>query len=174
MAQTAVDGTAGGNGGTPAGDSGAAKSDGNIFDPASITATGSPDGSNGTGEPKRKRGRPPGSRNRNSAGTGSAKKQAKGSPVHLEGIEKILLSIHVGMAAFLKAPELMISQDEAKTLSSAIAEVSEHYPVVADAKTLAWINLTMALGMIYGPRGVAIYVRNKGEKNGGGIEHPPA
>lgn len=75
--------------------------------------------------------------------------------------------MHHMAAAALSAPELVIQESDAKSLAIAIAEVSKHYPMTIDPKTMAWVNLVSAAGMIYGPRFYFINQRKKeeGKKN---------
>lgn len=82
----------------------------------------------------------------------------------MNGIESVLLSIHGMMAAALKTPELALEKDEAQAMATAIAEVSRHYPMTIDPKTMAWINLASCASMVYGPRLYMISTRKNGEK----------
>lgn len=108
------------------------------------------------GEPKR-RGRPPGSRTRTSSGKEKI-------PSSLEGIEGILLSLHTMGATFAKVPELVITDEEAKKLSAAIDRVAALYDFGATEKTLAWVNLAMCVGGIYGTRLFVYSMRTKAEE----------
>lgn len=66
------------------------------------------------------------------------------------------------MAAIaFQSPELAINDTEAKALAAAVAGVAEHYPVAVDPKAMAWINLVMAAGYIYGPRFISARTRIK-------------
>jgi hypothetical protein len=76
--------------------------------------------------------------------------------VDISGVEQLLFSIHAMGAAILKTPELAIQPAEAKALATAVAGVSRHYDVAIAAKTMDWINLFTALGMVYGPRLIVI------------------
>ena len=116
------------------------------FDAGTGAGSGSPDSGSGP----RRRGRKPGSTNKPKANTAS-----------VVGIEKILLSTHQMMAAFLSVPELAIDEQEAALIASASAEVAKHYDIVPDPKTQAWINLAMALGAVYGPRAYIIYNKSR-------------
>lgn len=49
-------------------------------------------------------------------------------------------------------PVFNLSEDEAKALAKAVAEVSKHYNVVVNPKTTALIQLVGTAGMIYFPR----------------------
>lgn len=67
--------------------------------------------------------------------------------------------MHAMAAGFIGAQELNIDDDESKTLAAAVAGVAAHYNVTANPKTVAWVNLATALGMVYGPRVAAIRLR---------------
>lgn len=137
-----------------------------IVDPAGIAGTGATvadtggsggDSASSVGsDGKRKRGRPPGSRNNGTAAPKAAK-------VDISGIEKLLFSTHMMFAGFAKTPELAIDPAEAKTLAEATANVARHYNVAISEKTQDWANFLMALGAIYGTRFVAI-ARRKGDE----------
>lgn len=107
--------------------------------------------STGTGK---RRGRKPGTRNKD-AGEKSA--------VNINGIEKILYSIHAVLAGITKVPELELDEREAKDIANAIAGVSEQYMLTIDPKKAAWIDLARVVGVVYGPRGVSYYMRKKAE-----------
>lgn len=93
----------------------------------------------------------------------SAEQSQAGSdaPLNINGVEKILYSIHSVTAALLKVPELEIDAKEAKELASAIEGVTDQYKLTLDPKTAAWIDLGRAVGVIYGPRCVSFYMRKK-------------
>jgi hypothetical protein len=117
-------------------------------------ATG--DATGGNDAPKR-RGRPKGSKN---VGTGT---QAPKTKTTLEGLENILLSIHLMGAGFLKCPELVIEQKEAEKISEAIKRVAEFYPIGFTEKQMAWANLIFVLATIEGTRIIAIWNRTQKE-----------
>lgn len=68
------------------------------------------------------------------------------------------------LAAIARIPELAIDKDEANALATGISRVSSHYDMAATQKSLDWANLFMALGMVYGPRIIAISARKSDEK----------
>lgn len=106
-------------------------------------------------EPKRKRGRPKGS------GSGSSTKTGSKDSLHIVGTAPILLSIHAMLAGMLKTPELELDPSEAKLLGDAAENVMKHYDVTASAKTIAWVNLAMICGQVYGPRIFAMQMRKR-------------
>ena len=130
-----------------------------IVDPADIggdsTGSGSGNDGNSAGEPRKRRGRKPGS-----GSTRSPKAQA----LDINGVEKILFSAHAILASLTKTPELMMDHTEAAELSKAIGSVARHYDVTASAKTVDIANLVMVAGMIYGSRIIAIRARKGKEK----------
>lgn len=68
-------------------------------------------------------------------------------------------------AAFLKVPQLVLSEDESKKLAEAITSVTELYDIpLMDEKTQVWVNLAMVAGSIYGPRIVAHTLEKKASK----------
>jgi hypothetical protein len=96
-------------------------------------------------------------------GTGAIA-QAKKSKNSLEGIERMLYSIHAMGATMLKAPELMLAPEEAQSLAAAIGQVAEHYDLGMSETALAWTNLAMVAGTIYGTRVFAYAQRTKAEE----------
>lgn len=68
----------------------------------------------------------------------------------------------IGATAFA-TPELALDEPEAKQLAGAITEVSRHYAINVDEKTMAWGQLFIAIGMIYGTRLIAVRTRKKTE-----------
>ena len=76
--------------------------------------------------------------------------------------------MHFGLGIMLKAPELELSDDEAKQYAKGVAMVARHYDMGASAKTLDWFNLMTTMASIYGVRVIAIAARRKAERRGGG------
>lgn len=111
---------------------------------------GGGDGDAGSG--RRRRGRKPGTKNRAKA-------------IDLSGLEKLLLSLHAGMAYAFATPELALDESEAHNLGDAMARVFRHYPMLdkISEKGLDHANLVAQLSMIYGSRFVAINLRRKTE-----------
>lgn len=152
----------GGNGGSPdAGNGGTRIVDGfTVYDPGTIAGGTSGDGGD-SGVP-RKRGRKPGSKN--GSGTGAQRTAAQKASTAVEGIEKLLLSLHTMAAIGFQTPELAIAPEDAKLLSGAIVDVAEQYSVTVDPKVAAWAKLCMIAGTIYGGRILQIHLRHKSER----------
>jgi hypothetical protein len=76
-------------------------------------------------------------------------------------------------ATFLKTPELALDEAEAKQLSDAVTRVSELYEIpLMDEKTMAWVNLAITAGTIYGPRAVAVVAVKMNRKPKGPVIVP--
>lgn len=130
---------------------------GNPVDPDSVAsvASGSDNGEPGgsvEGQPApKRRGRPPGSRNKSSGSNSSAAK-AKVSPT-VTGIEKTLLSLHMIAATITQTPELALEDAEAVAIAEAVANVSEHYSIPGiDEGPASIVMLAGTLLAIYGKR----------------------
>ena len=65
------------------------------------------------------------------------------------------------LSVLTKCPELAIEEKEAQNLSSAITKVAEFYPVEIAPKMVAWVNLILCCGAVYGTRAIAIGNRLK-------------
>ena len=141
---------AGTTGGTDSGNGVDAGVDGDddTIDPR--TVTGNDDspvlGLNKDGSPRRRRGRKPG-------GT-----TQKASSLDLNGLEAILLSTHMMLAAIVKEPVIAIDKAEAALLATSIGNVARHYDLGASRLTLDWIALGSAMASVYAPRAIAMWV----------------
>lgn len=145
------------------------------IDPAAFAGAGggsegeSGSGSAGIGEIRynkdgsiaKRRGRKPGAGN---SGASSGSRKNAGTSVSVNGIEKILLSLHMMGASALNTPELMLDDSEAKMLAEGIAGVQEFYSYAPSAETIAWANLIAASVAIYGPRAVTVYNNRQKQK----------
>lgn len=138
-----------------------AKEDETVFDPT--TAEGghrepvagpfdtpaqpeTPDETPVAGEPRRKRGRPPGSSNR----------APKVLPINVSGVEQLLLGIHTTLFMATSIPELELSENEAREIAKAYNEAVKHYPILnVDPKHAALLNLGSVLSITYGSRVIA-------------------
>lgn len=150
-------------------DSGSLREDGRTIGDASgiggadgIATVDPATGATSGGTPRR-RGRPPGSKNKPAEGSASERK-ATSNAVDTTGLETILFSMHQFAAGFV-APELEIDKSEASTLAKAIAAVNEHYGQKINPKMVAVMALFGAAGSIYGPRVGAIVIRKQMEKS---------
>lgn len=75
---------------------------------------------------------------------------------------------HAFVAGMLSAPEIVLTEGEAESLSKAVANVAKHYPPLAlTGKRGAWIGLATTAGFIYGPRLWAFVTRKQGERTRG-------
>lgn len=68
------------------------------------------------------------------------------------------------LAGLTSTPELALDKEEAHDLALAAAEVAKFYPAQVDPKVLAWFNLMLAAGVVYGPRVYLIRQRVKADK----------
>lgn len=83
--------------------------------------------------------------------------------IRVSFIEKTLMGIHLGLAAITKVEELEIGKDDARVLAEATAGVLALYKVRMTAKQEAYGLLIEAIGQVYVPMGVSIYMRKKME-----------
>lgn len=130
-----------------------------IFDPAAFRATDATDAAN-TPDAADAPADPPNWFGRRRGGKKGPRKAAKA-----ENLEALLLSIHGMLAAFTSVEELELAEEESKKLAEAIARVQKLYDYkwISD-EAAAWGNLIIAAGGIYGPRYMAIRLRQKREK----------
>ncbi len=78
----------------------------------------------------------------------------------VDGVESLLLSIHLSLSALTGVRELAIDVSEAKALAGAAANVARHYDMPElPQKMIDWANLIIACAVVYGPRVVAIKAR---------------
>lgn len=117
-------------------------------------------------QPAKRRGRPPGSKNK-SSGSGS-NGNAKGkisSPVNT-GIEKTLVSLHMIAATLSGIPELALEDQEAAAIAEGIANVNEHYNIPGiDEGPAAIVMLAGTLLAIYGKRWLILRNQKTPSKN---------
>lgn len=133
------------------------------IDPASVDApgVGNGDGSGGGSSD----GGPAGSGGRTRRKyTRRATSGGKAQTLPLDVLSGILLSSHAMLAGITRTAELAIAPEEADTLARALSTVNAFYDVKVAEKTLAWVNLAMVAGTIYGTRLVAIRVRRGNER----------
>lgn len=70
----------------------------------------------------------------------------------------------MGAAAVFSQPALALSGDEANALAEAIITLEKQYPTQIDPRAMAWLNLAMVGGMIYGTRLMALRLQNRGAR----------
>jgi hypothetical protein len=75
----------------------------------------------------------------------------------------VLLTLHFAAAKFCECPELQLANEEAATLAVAIQKVNDQYNATMSPKVLAWMQLAMVSGSIYGTRIYAIRARTLAE-----------
>lgn len=69
------------------------------------------------------------------------------------------------LAGILKAPSMVLTDQEARALAEATINVSRHYPQFQAAqKTIDWINLGTIVVLTYGTRIMAASKRNRDER----------
>jgi hypothetical protein len=108
--------------------------------------------------PKR-RGRPKGYKNKPKPESARASRADS-----IAGIEKLLLNLHFMGAKILASPELRITPEESHDLAAAAVEVAMLYNFNASEKTIAWTNLAVVMGAVYGTRLYVILDRKEEEK----------
>lgn len=151
-------GNGGGNPGPGTGDDPGTDSSGERWDPDKHS-TPARKRADGTWRARR------GSGGDGTAGSGGSRRSTKKEAHYsVSGVEQMLFSIHMGVAAMTRAPELALTQAEAKNLATAAVEVAKLYPQLNVApEVVAWMNFTMAAGAVYLPRIIAIRNRMKSE-----------
>ena len=87
------------------------------------------------------------------------RKTASKASVPVDVLSAVLFSGHMMLAGITRVPELALAQPESDELAKALNTVSAFYNVEVAEKTLAWINLSMVAGTIYGTRLMAIRAR---------------
>lgn len=138
------------------------------FNPADFATTDSGEsiatvGESGTPE-KRGRGRPRKHDSGDSSKrTGSRESKPTGSLALTEFATQLKFA-HDMAAVLLKSPELSISENDAKLLAKGCQAVLAQYSFNPNPKVMAWLQLSAAAGMIYGPRVAMIMDRRKKSK----------
>ncbi len=70
-----------------------------------------------------------------------------------EFIADSLFGLHTALAALSGKPIWAIEKDEATKLGTAVTNVTRHYDIPGmDQKTVDWVRLLQAFGLIYGMR----------------------
>lgn len=124
----------------------------------------------------RKRGRPPGSKNRKPGEPGALPETPlgaappasapRGRPRKVAQIDSTLLArqiqgLHLVAARATGLPELELQETESMLLAEAIASVSREYGLALDGKTGAVLQLLGACAIIYMPRLAHVTARRK-------------
>lgn len=119
-----------------------------VIDPFTVPEPGDDTGSGD--RPRKRRGR-------------KSKSEAKEETVQnlnsLLKIEKILVSSAFFLGNILSAPEFHMSEEQSADIGEALREIARLYPVGVSEKTIAWINLSFAVGGWAAPAMVAIAKR---------------
>lgn len=190
---TDANGTAG-----ESGESGQLKSIGDIarrveeraggVDGSQGTTIRDPEKDAGAAPETKRRGRPPGAKNRAKEGATEgapqerpASKAAQARSVALDAkvLAPQIQGLHFMFATLSGQPLFIVNENEAVMMAQAIVEVASHYDVEFNSPAMSWAKLIAVLGMIYGPKIMAIRLvliqqrtkRETGEKVG--FEHMP-
>ena len=78
---------------------------------------------------------------------------------NLQGMENLLLAIHVMVAAATGYEDLILSPTEGHALADALANLADHYKIQLDGKAGAVVGLVYTASAIYGPRAVSIVMK---------------
>jgi hypothetical protein len=85
--------------------------------------------------------------------------------VDLKGLEGILLSIHVTLAALTGTPEFALEEKEAAEMARALGQVARHYNIPAVAPYIMdHVSLVIVLAAVYGKRYTAVKLRQAASK----------
>jgi len=123
--------------------------DGNFVDPATGSGSGADSGTR--------------RRTRSDAGTRRGSRRSRTSATETtNSVANLLFTCHLGISAMLHSEVFAITEQESEELAKAVTKVSQLYdiPVIGE-KALAWMNLAMVGGKIYGPRVVAVKLTKK-------------
>lgn len=82
----------------------------------------------------------------------------------LSGLAALFVGAHVQLAAATNTPELAITDDEGEEFLKRAQNVLRHYSIETTQKTLDWIAFYGSVGMMYGTRAIAIYNRQRSER----------
>ena len=120
----------------------------------------------------RRRGRPPGSKNRETLAEtpidGSGPKRGRPRKVHIElnpeAFARQIKGVHGSVAFMTGLHELIINDDEAKELAAAFVNFSREFNFEPNPKIMATLELVGVAGVIYAPRAIHIALRIKKAK----------
>src|SRR5271166_686667 len=97
-------------------------------------------------------------------GSARAPRKRRKTKVNADGLEAILLSVHLTLAGLTKTPELALTEPEAKQLAVCSANVARHYEIPGLSEVaMDWTYLIVAIVLTYQPRMKAIGRRKKDE-----------
>ncbi len=145
------------------------------------------------GEAPRRRGRPPGSKNRvqeniappgagesvtvekrrpgRPAGSGAAPRKVSVDP---GALAQQMLFFHAVAAKMLRIPELELDKGESEMLAKSIATMMAEYGISFSGKTAAMLGLLGTAAIVYGPRFVLIKERVDKQKAMANVGQSPA
>lgn len=83
-------------------------------------------------------------------------------------IERLLYSIHLGLAGIASCPELKLEPDDAKELGAAVAGVMALHKIKMTQSQEAYAILFEACAKVYPPMAISVYLRKKAEAEGKG------
>ena len=110
-------------------------------------------------QPKRRRGRPKGSKNSANAG---AKNRMDRESIGL--LAQQIQAFHTITATAFGVPEMEIGELEATLLASSIGDLQAHYGPMISGPAMLWLSFAGVAGMVYVPRLTAIRQRIKEAK----------
>lgn len=82
---------------------------------------------------------------------------------NLQGMEQMLLAMHMMVATATGFPEMAIDAQESHILADALANLADHYKISIAGKPGAVLGLIYAAGTVYGPRAVAVFMKLRKE-----------
>lgn len=119
--------------------------------PIDLAGTGSGSSESAdSGEPRRRRGRIPGSRN----------KETKAASDIITDLTGAICGFNSVLAALTHVPEFDVSKEQAEALSESVKNFAQHFSVKLDPVKLAGFQLFMTATVVYGPGVAALYKRS--------------
>jgi hypothetical protein len=120
--------------------------------PIDLAAGAGSGGSNGAdpGTTPKRRGRIPGSRN----------KETKAASDLITDLTGAICGFNSVLAALTHVPEFEVSKDQAEVLSESVKNFAQHFSVKLDPVKLAGFQLFMTASVVYGPGIAAFYRRS--------------